>query len=150
MLKLEYKIREAREEDLSEVSRIEGLSFRDPYPRSFLNSLYTLHSPTFLVAVLASGEIIGYSVTAIRYGLLGHLLSLATRPEYRRYGVATALVVETIHILSGEGVRLMRLEARVSNSDAMTLYEKLGFERGEVEAEYYPDGEAAQIMYKQL
>ncbi len=149
-MKLEYRIREAREEDLNEVSGIEGLSFRDPYPRSFLNSLHALHSTTFLVAVLSSGEIIGYSVTAIRYGLLGHLLSLATRPEYRRNGVATALVQETIQILRGEGARLMRLEARVSNGEAVSLYEKLGFEKGEVEADYYPDGEAAQIMQKQL
>ncbi len=150
MLKLQYEVRRAREPDLNEVSRIEGLSFRDPYPRSFLNSLHALHSATFLVAVIPSGEIVGYAVTAIRYGLMGHLLSLATRPEYRRNGVATALIIETISLLQREGVRLIRLEARVSNTEAIALYEKMGFERGDVENEYYPDRESAQVMFKKL
>lgn len=150
MLKLQYEVRRAREPDLNEVSKIESLSFRDPYPRSFLNSLHALHSATFLVAVIPSGEIVGYAVTAIRYGLMGHLLSLATRPEYRRKGVASAMIVETISILRREGVRLIRLEARVSNTEAISLYERLGFERGEVENEYYPDREAAQVMFKKL
>lgn len=132
------------------MSKIESLSFRDPYPRSFLNSLHALHSSTFLVAVIPSGEIVGYAVTAIRYGLMGHLLSLATRPEFRRKGVATTLLLETIRILRGEGVRLIRLEARISNAEAIMLYERMGFERGDVEQNYYPDHEAAQVMYKQL
>jgi ribosomal protein S18 acetylase RimI-like enzyme len=38
----------------------------------------------------------------------------------------------------------------MSNAEAIRLYGKLGFERGEMEAEYYPDGEAALIMYKRL
>ena len=150
MLKLQYEIRRAHESDLTEVSRIEGLSFRDPYPRSFLNSLHALHGATFLVAVIPSGEIVGYAVTAIRYGLMGHLLSLATRPEFRRKGVATTLLLETIRILREGGVRLIRLEARVSNIEAISLYEKMGFDRGDVEDNYYPDHEAAQVMYKQL
>lgn len=150
MLKLQYDIRKALEEDLTDVSRIESLSFKDPYPRSFLNSLHALHSTTFLVATIPSGDIVGYAVTAIRYGLMGHLLSIATRPEDRRKGVATTLLTETIRILHGENVRLIRLEARVSNTEAITLYEKMGFERGDVENEYYPDHEAAQVMYKQI
>ncbi len=150
MLRLQYEVREAREADLMEVSRIESLSFTDPYPGSLINSLHALHGSTFLVATLPSAEIIGYSVTAIRYGLMGHLLSLATRPDYRRNGVATALVLDTIRLLREERVRLLRLEARVSNVEAIALYEKLGFERGDIEADYYPDGEAAQVMYKAL
>jgi len=150
LLKLQYEIRQAREPDLTEVSKIESLSFRDPYPRSFLNSLHALHTSTFLVAVIPSGEIVGYAVTAIRYALMGHLLSLATRPEFRRKGVATTLLLETIRILRAERVRLIRLEARVSNTEAIALYEKMGFDRGDVEDNYYPDHEAAQVMYKQL
>ncbi len=150
MLKLQYEVRQAREADLNEVSKIESLSFKDPYPRSFLNSLHALHSSSFLVAVIPSGEIVGYAVTAIRYALMGHLLSLATRPEFRRQGVATTLLLETIRILSKDRVRLIRLEARVSNVEAIVLYEKMGFEMGDVEENYYPDHEAAQVMYKQL
>ncbi len=150
LLKPGCQVREARREDLETVSRIESLSFKDPYPRSFLAALFALHSHTFLVATLPSGEVIGYIVTAVRYGIIGHILSIATRPDYRRRGVATALLQETLQILRSGHVQMIRLEARLSNSEALSLYERLGFENGEVEENYYPDGESAQVMYKRL
>lgn len=150
VLKMDFQVRQAHPSDLAVVCRIETLSFKDPYPPSFLASLYAIHSSTFLVAEIPGDSIVGYSVTAVRYGMLGHLLSVATDPKHRKKGIATALVTETSRLLRGAGASVLRLECRVSNSEAIRLYEKLGFERGETEQDYYPDGEAALVMYKRI
>ena len=76
----------------------------------------------------------------------GHVVSIAVLPDYRQKGIGRALVEESI-----AGVKLKKsdelyLEVRCSNSEAIRLYEKLGFVIKQRLKAYYRDGEDAYLM----
>lgn len=76
-----------------------------------------------------------------------HVLNVATAPEARRRGVATALMEAALEYATESGVRLVLLEVRRSNEDARRLYRRLGFEDTAVRRGYYADnGEDAIEM----
>ncbi|RLF88826.1 ribosomal-protein-alanine N-acetyltransferase [Thermococci archaeon] len=140
-------IRRATMEDLEEVGRIERLSFPNPYPRSFLYQLYFSFPEGFLVAEL-EGRIVGYVITRMRSRTEGHVVAIAVDPEYRGRGIGKSLVLRAMKILREKGSRRVRLEVRVSNEVAISLYKSLGFEIEGVIRRYYMDGEDAYLMYK--
>lgn len=51
-----------------------------------------------------------------------------TKDEYRRQGVATAIILEAERLAKNKGCTCIGLEVGVSNSEAKRLYEKLGYE----------------------
>ena len=55
------------------------------------------------------------------------MMNVAVHPDFRRKGVAEALVVCLVEELKGRGSRSLALEVRASNTPAIGLYEKLGF-----------------------
>jgi ribosomal protein S18 acetylase RimI-like enzyme len=57
----ELRIRKFESQDLTAISEIEQLSFKDPFPSYFLSQLAEANPDTFLVAV-RSGIIVGYAV----------------------------------------------------------------------------------------
>ena len=82
---------------------------------------------------------------------VGHLVSIAVLPEYRRKGVGSALLAKTIEVMDRVyNVDAIYLEVRVSNAPAIRLYEKFGFKKVRVWRGYYRDGEDAYIMVKRL
>lgn len=87
----------------------------------------------FLLAWLVSDEL--------------HILSVATRPEFRRRGLGRALLTHAIDFAKGRGARTAILEVRPSNAAALELYAKFGFVTGRVRPRYYADnGEDALEM----
>ncbi|MCE4604582.1 MAG: GNAT family N-acetyltransferase [Aeropyrum sp.] len=82
---------------------------------------------------------------------VGHLVSIAVRPGYRRLGVGSALMSETVRVMKEiYGVESIFLEVRVSNIQAIRLYEKFGFVKVRRIKGYYRDGEDAFVMVKRL
>jgi ribosomal-protein-alanine N-acetyltransferase len=82
---------------------------------------------------------------------VGHLVSIAVLPEYRRRGVGSALLSKTIDVMRNVyRVDAIYLEVRVSNEPAIRLYEKFGFRKARIWRGYYRDGEDAYIMVKRL
>ena len=80
----------------------------------------------------------------------GHIVSVAVLPQYRRKGIGQALITEAM-----EGMRLYNakqcfLEVRVTNTPAVDLYKKLGFQITRTIHGYYADGEDAYVMTKKL
>ena len=73
-------------------------------------------------------------------------MNVAVAPERRRRGVASRLISR---LIAEAGRELpFTLEVRVSNRDAIAMYEKLGFRSAGVRPRYYQDnGEDALIMW---
>jgi ribosomal-protein-alanine N-acetyltransferase len=72
----------------------------------------------------------------------GYILNVAVLPEYRRKGIGEALVR---YVITGFGdLAFVTLEVRPSNTAAVALYQKLGFERVGERKNYYrnPDENA--------
>jgi ribosomal-protein-alanine acetyltransferase len=79
----------------------------------------------------------------------GEVLTIATAPEYRRHGVARALMTEFLRLVP-EDTETVALEVRQSNSAAIALYESFGFERAGIRKRFYscPEEDAAVMVCK--
>jgi [ribosomal protein S18]-alanine N-acetyltransferase len=89
----------------------------------------------FLVAE-AHGTVAGY-VVAHAAADEGEILNLGVAEAHRRRGVGGALVTAVLALLGAQGVRVVYLEARESNTGARRLYESLGFSEVARRARYY-------------
>ncbi|HSR94558.1 MAG TPA: ribosomal protein S18-alanine N-acetyltransferase [Solirubrobacterales bacterium] len=130
--------------DLPAVISIERRSF--PAPWSLAMFVLELSKPSGIcLAATASDELLGYLVCS-RYDRVWHVMNVAVDPERRRQGVASRLISRLI-AEAGGGLPFT-LEVRVSNRDAIAMYEKLGFRSAGVRPRYYQDnGEDALIMW---
>jgi [ribosomal protein S18]-alanine N-acetyltransferase len=139
----EVQIRQFKADDISAISEIEQLSFKDPFPSYFLSQLADANPATFLVAVM-NDRIVGYAVID-KWPDQEHLVSIAVIPESRKKGVGQALLDHLIERLQTES---LKLEVRRSNKAALELYRKNGFVQSGVAHSYYTDGEDAILMEK--
>ncbi len=139
----ELQIRQFKAEDISAISELEQLSFKDPFPSYFLSQLADANPGTFLVAVTGD-KIIGYAVTD-KWPDQEHLVSIAVIPDSRKKGVGQALLDRLIERLQTGS---LKLEVRRSNKAALNLYRKNGFAQTGVAHSYYTDGEDAIQMEK--
>ena len=153
-----YTIREAAQNDIAEVMHINRVCLPENYPAYFFLQLQSNYSKAFLVAE-KEGKVVGYIMCRVEYGKShfgfkiikkGHVVSIAVLPEYRRQGIGKNLLLNAEKALKEYGAKEIILEVRVSNTPAINLYEKLGYEKVKVLKGYYSDGEDAYLMAKKL
>ena len=132
--------------DLPAVIAIERRSF--PTPWSLAMFVLELSKPSGIcLAATLDDRLCGYLVCS-RYDQVWHLMNVAVAPEKRRLGVAAALLR---HLFTEAGDELpFTLEVRMSNGEAIAMYERFGFQRAGTRRRYYHDnGEDALIMWLQ-
>lgn len=54
---------------------------------------------------------------------------LYVRPQYRGLGLAKRLLQHLVNVSEQRGIRVLRLETGIHQTDAISLYEHLGFQR---------------------
>lgn len=149
-------VRMAREEDILSVMTINRICLPENYTYSFFYSIFKSNPEGFLVAEV-DGKIAGYVMSRVEWGSskidtlrlrrLGHIVSIAVLPEYRRRGIGRALMREVLNALRRVyGCDEVYLEVRVTNIQAINLYHSLGFKVVKVAKSYYVDGEDAYVM----
>ena len=67
-----------------------------------------------------------------------HILNLTVRPESQRQGIGSRLLKHFRQLARRHGADTLMLEVRPSNLNAISLYEKLGFNEIGVRRNYYP------------
>ncbi len=155
----DYQITRAERDDIPAVIEINTETLPEHYSDYFYYEILAEFPETFLVAEL-DGSLIGYVMCRIEYGFShlkrlglarkGHIVSVAVRELHRGKGVGTMLVRASQEAMVGKTATECYLEVRVSNADAIALYQRLGYRvSGRLEA-YYKDGEAALVMATQL
>jgi len=146
---LEYRRLQLR--DLSAIEAIEQRAYPTPWSRSMFAGELAKPSSICLGAFDVDdedGRLCGYLVVS-RYVDAWHVMNVAVAPEQRRQGIAERLLCELFDRTGVEDRRGYTLEVRVSNSDAIALYEKLGFRSHGVRRGYYTDNrEDALIMWR--
>jgi len=143
-LSREARVRRLAYSDLPAVIAIERRSF--PTPWSLAMFVLELSKPSGICLAATDGaQLHGYLVCS-RYDRVWHVMNVAVAPERRRRGVASNLISR---LVAEAGRELpFTLEVRVSNRDAIAMYEKLGFRSAGVRPRYYQDnGEDALIMW---
>lgn len=68
------------------------------------------------------------------------ILTVGVAPWARRRGIGKALMIAAIGVARGAGATEMFLEVDVDNAGAVSLYERLGFERAGLRKAYYDRG----------
>ena len=137
--------------DLSSIERIEQRSYPTPWSRSMFAGELAKPSSLCLGAFEsdgAEGALVGYLIVS-RYVDAWHVMNVATDPEHRGRGIATMLIERLFELTADDARRGYTLEVRVSNTTAIGLYERLGFESRGIRRGYYTDNrEDALIMWK--
>jgi [ribosomal protein S18]-alanine N-acetyltransferase len=76
-----------------------------------------------------------------------HITNVAVRPDMRRQGIARTLLTSVIDNARARAFKIVVLEVRPSNHNALTLYESFGFKVvGRRHGYYYDTGEDALVM----
>ena len=109
-------------------------------------------SPTrhFVVALDATENIVGYAGVFAPGAAEADILTVGVVPEYRGKGIAKALMALITEWANAQGSTAMMLEVKTDNSDAIGLYESLGYSRLNVRKDYFGPGLDAQVMRLEL
>ena len=136
-------------EDLDGIAELEKECFAvEPWTRRML-------ADSFLSAGFF-GTLIEENGAVIAYGAMNVVLDeaeiqlIATAEMYRRCGRGGKILSDLLEEAKKRGVRRIFLEVRVSNAPAQMLYLKNGFVGVYCRTRYYPDGEDALVMKKEL
>ncbi|MDS0299877.1 ribosomal protein S18-alanine N-acetyltransferase [Halogeometricum sp. S1BR25-6] len=143
-------VRGAERADLLDVLRIEKRCFTEPWPYTAFESF--LEEPGFLVAE-REGSVVGYVVADVmpNHGRdIGHVKDIAVAPEARGLGLGRCLLRRGLLSLSFSGAAVVKLEVRVGNDPALSLYRDVGFDPAQRVPSYYADGEDAYLMMLDL
>jgi ribosomal-protein-alanine N-acetyltransferase len=143
----EVHVRPMMEADLAEVAVIEQRSYAFPWSenifRDCLRVGYTCR------ALDLTGKIIGYGVMSLGAGE-AHVLNVCVLPDFRNVGFGRRLLEHLLERAGAAGVNEAFLEVRPSNTSAIRLYQRLGFEQIGIRRGYYQasDGREDAIVLK--
>ena len=141
-------ITEMNASHVPQVAALEKICFADPWSEmSIASELQSLWS--YWLVALEEDRVVGYvgSQSSIDEA---DIMNVAVHPDFRRQGIAEDLINRLVADLKERGIRALLLEVRVSNTPAITLYEKLGFSQvGRRKNYYHNPKEDALILRKE-
>jgi ribosomal-protein-alanine N-acetyltransferase len=146
------RVRRADISDLDDLVTLEDRTFdSDRLSRAQYRRHLDSDSALVLVASASHRHFLGTAVLFFRKGShVARLYSLATRPKARGKGVGSALIEAATQAAQRRGCHTLRLEVRTDNATAISLYERLGYQRIGQYVRYYEDGADAWRYEKAL
>lgn len=142
-------IRKMQESDLDEVIEIEQVSFSMPWTKEAMADSLKNENNVYLVAEYA-GKIAGYCGM---WGIAGEgqINNVAVKQSYRGKGIASQMMQAFIEAGCKKNLMEFTLEVRESNTAAIRLYEKIGFQKEGIRKDFYDaPKENAVIMWLRL
>ena len=117
------------------IAELEKVCFNDPWSINSISSELNNRLSLWVVAI-EDGRLAGYVGSQSVMGW-ADMMNIAVAPDFRRRGVASALIEELIMRLKDNKVNCLTLEVRASNEPAIALYQKHGFEQVGRRPNYY-------------
>lgn len=119
-------VRTMQVKDADEVSRLEQQIFSQPWSRQGFVDSIELGNTVFLVAE-EQAEILGYIGMYLSVDE-AEITNVAVAPAKRRRGIGEMLLKAAKEEAGLRSIETIVLEVRVSNGDAVRLYERNGFQ----------------------
>ena len=134
--------------DLPAIERIERRSYPTPWSRTMFAG--ELSKPSSLCFGAYEDDLLRAYLIVARYVDAWHVMNVAVDPAARRQGIARALLEHLFTETADDATRGYTLEVRVSNAEAIRVYERLGFVSTGIRRGYYTDNrEDALIMWRE-
>lgn len=140
-----FRLRFAHVDDIDQLVALEQQAFMlDRISRRSWRHLEQSRSAILLVADMESA-VAGCAVILLRrHSSVARLYSLAVDTNARQAGIGRALTIEASLVAAQRGCAEIRLESRIDNPRAHTLFRSLGFTPfGALLNNYYADGTSA-------
>lgn len=120
---------------IKSVAEIEKECFSDPWSEASISAELSKDDSVFLVAILDE-NVVGYC--GMNFVLdEGYIANIAVTSFARKNGIATLLLNEIIAKARELSLSFVSLEVRSSNKNAISLYQKLGFQDAGIRKNYY-------------
>ena len=123
---MEYIIVPMDRSHISQIAALEKECFSDPWSEAALEEELYNPQASFIVAEDGEGGVLGYAGLHVILDE-GYIANVAVEEAARRHGVASALM--DVYCRFGQAhLAFLTLEVRASNTSAIQLYLKHGFE----------------------
>lgn len=136
-------------EDIDKAKKLEDEQCIDILSKtSMLSDLNDQNFSYFVIKL--NDDIIGYIATSHVIDTMD-ILSIVVSKSYQQKGIATKLLYYIFDFAKNLNIHKILLEVRISNTKAISLYEKCGFKKISLRKNYYQSPtEDAIIMEKTL
>ena len=147
----EWELRRAAPADVAPLADLERRCFDWPWGRLSFEGELAAGDADHRLACAAQGcgqsAIIGY----IFFRFIAdeaHIFRIAVDPVWRRPGIGARLVAECLDAARVRGLAAVWLDVRASNTEAIALYGKLGFQTVATRRGYYSDRHEDALILK--
>lgn len=145
--------RDYRPGDFPTLCEIDRLCFPADIAYTPAEIAFWMRSPkafAILAEDRAADRVAGFVLARSEGNGRGHIITIEVLPEFRRAGVATALMERAHARLWQLGATYVELVTWVENAPAIAFYEKLGYQIIGRLPRHYPNGMDAWLLAKEL
>lgn len=139
-------IEDMKKEHLADILAVERESFSHPWTEKMFQEELSGKFSVYRVA-MEDGKAVAYMGMWILADE-GHITNVAVAKDYRRRGIAKALISDFVRLSGEKQLAFMTLEVRASNENAISLYKSFGFTEVGVRKKYYENTEDAYLLTK--
>ena len=139
-----YNIMPISINDLSNVYKLEVESYDFPWTKEILRDCILYKYDAF--TIYFNNLLVGYIIAKISFPET-HILNLTISKNFRKKGLGRSLIELIINDSRIKGTEDIILEVRVNNHDAISLYEKLNFQKVGVRRNYYESNEGREDAF---
>lgn len=132
---MNYKLVPMDRSHLAGVAELECMCFSAPWNEAMLEEELYNDTASFIVAEGEDGQVLGYAGLHVILDE-GYIDNVAVRPTCRRQGIADRLL-DVFCRFGQANLAFLTLEVRPSNTAAVALYEKHGFQEAGRRKDYY-------------
>lgn len=120
-------------------------------PAQFKEEFAGIPSTRFFELAISDNQIVGYAgVIAPGPDAVADILTITVIDGFRRQGIAKRLIADIEDYCQSKGSSAIMLEVATDNTDAIALYEKLGYSQISKRSNYYGSKKDAFVMQKEF
>lgn len=130
-----FRMRRMTGRDLLSVLDIETQNYEFPWSEGVFKDCFKAGYSCWVCEEI--DRVLGYSIVSIAVGE-AHILNISVAPEEQGQGIGRKMLTHLIDVARSHKTETVFLEVRPSNTGAIALYEKMGFNEIGIRKGYYP------------